>query len=87
MSFEGIKTTEWLFQEQKEADKLRKKIKKIEKLCYKVSEEMGAIDKLPTGQDKLIQRAIELRFFWAEVCLIVVPQYKSPVPNKSVTEK
>ena len=47
---------------------------KIQKLCLKTGEEMQKIDKLPPGQDKLMDRAITLRLFWAEVCLLAVPQ-------------
>ena len=79
---EGIKTTEWLLQEQKEADRIRKKINKIEKLCYKTVEQMMVIDRMRDDPSQVRQKAIVLNLFWAEVCRLVVPQDAPPVVGK-----
>ena len=67
---------------EKDVD-MRSLEEKLKDICLKTGNEMKKIDVLPTGADKLMQRAIALRLFYSEVCVLVVPQDDSSFGGKT----
>jgi hypothetical protein len=81
---EGIKTTEWLFSEQKEADRLRRRIKKIKNLVEEFIWLHEYSDPQTTADlDREETRIQELQDYLVSLLDITFDKY-SPVSTKKV---